>query len=207
MILANDATSAVSPHSWSIAALVFGVIIQSYVLYRRWQRRARLGVRLARDAVRAGDAPFASRPFWERVERGAFLTALVPGGCSVLILLWAAFGGRYQKIAKDDVSSVDVLELGILYLLGSIWMGAAIAAGAPLMRGFVSRSLVGMTAVAPLIAACVWAMSAGHWELVETVISASMILLYGVCIGHGVKRSETLRARARKDLGLAPDSH
>ena len=207
MILANDATSAVSPHSWSTAALVFAVIIQSYVLYRRWQRRARLGVRLARDAVRAGDAPFASRPFWERVERGAFLTALVPGGCSVLILLWAAFGGRYQKIAKDDVSSVDVLELGILYLLGSIWMGAAIAAGAPLMRGFVSRSLVGMTAVAPLIAACVWAMSAGQWELVDTVISASMILLYGVCIGHGVKRSETLRARARKDLGLDPDSH
>jgi len=207
VILANDATSAVSPHSWSTAALVFAVIIQSYVLYRRWQRRARLGVRLARDAVRAGDAPFASRPFWERVERGAFFTALVPGGCSVLILLWAAFGGRYQKIAKDDVSSVDVLELGILYLLGSIWMGAAIAAGAPLMRGFVSRSLVGMTAVAPLIAACVWAISAGHWELVDTVISASMILLYGVCIGHGVKRSETLRARARKDLGLAPDSH
>jgi hypothetical protein len=154
--LANDATSAVSPHSWSTAALFVGAIaVQSYVLYRRWQRRARLGARLVRDAVRAGDAPFASRPLWERVERGAFWTALVPGGCSVLILLWAVFGGRYQKIAKDDVFSVDLLELGILYLLGSMWMGAAIGAGAPLMRGFVSRSLVGMTAVAPLVAACV----------------------------------------------------
>jgi hypothetical protein len=50
-------------------------------------------------------------------------------------------------------------------------------------------------------------MSAGGWELVDTVIAASMILLYGVCIGHGVKRSQTLRARARRELGLDLDSH
>ena len=207
MSLANGATSVASRHSWSTAGLVFAVIVQSYVLYRRWKRRARLGERIARDAARAGDAPFASRPFWERVERGAFFTVLVPGGFSVLILLWAAFDGRYQKIAKDDMSSVDLLELGILYLLGSMWLGAAIAAAAPLMRGFVIRTLVGITAVAPLITACVWAISAGHWDLVDTVISASMILLYGVCIGHGVKRSEKLRARARRELGLDLDSH
>jgi hypothetical protein len=194
---ATDPPTFAATHPWlSVGALAAAVVVQSYLFYGKWQQRRRIEAKLVAESARPGYMPLASRPLWRRVRGGALFTAILPGAWAVPILLWCAFGGRYQKIERDDPFNADILELGIFYLLGSIWLGATIGACAPLMRGFVSRSLIGMAAVAPLIAGIVWVMSAGHSESLGTVLFVSMTVFFGLAIGHGAKRGKALTARS-----------
>jgi hypothetical protein len=182
----------------TLGAIATIVVLQSYLFYDKWRRRGRFEAKLATEIARTRGVPFASRPLWQRAKRGTLFTAIIPGACSVPILLWCAFGGRYQKIDRNDALNADLLELGLFYLLGSIWLGATIAVCAPLMRGFVSRSLIGMAAVAPLIGGIAWALKAWHWESFDTVLSVSMSVFFGIAIGHGVRRGQALTTRSSK---------
>jgi hypothetical protein len=121
----------------------------------------------------------------DRSDRGD-----APGGFSIPILLFCAFGGRHYR---SRGTTTDLLELGVLYLLGSVFLGAAIGFASPFMRGLVSRSLIGIAAVASLIIGIGLSMDAGTWKTDDSMITVSLSVLFGLALG-GVFR---VRAPAR----------
>ena len=171
-----------------------------YLLFAKRQRILRRVDAAQAAYVAAGGVPFAQLPTRHRVSRAARFTALVPGGCTALILIAFLVGGRFQR---DPGVTIDLLELATLYFAGSVFIGVALGFGAPVMRGFVRASIVGIIAIAPLSIGCVLSMDEGHWGTFETILAAGMSVALGTALGYGASRGERLEASAARRSRLA----
>ena len=189
-------------HPWlTIGGIATALAGYSYMFFSDRRRRA-LAVTLPPPAIPkpSGEA-LSKASTWRRTVRGGAITALFPGGFSALMLLVCLFGGRYQR---DHNKTIDLLQMAILYFVGSSFLGAAIGFGIPYMRGPVRATLGGAIAIAPLLIGISISMDAGHWGTFETVFSASMSVLMGLAIGLGVTNGERRASEARDRNTLRP---
>jgi hypothetical protein len=189
-------------HPWlTIGGITTGLAGYSYMFFNDRRRRA-LAVKLQPPAIpKSSGEALSDAGAWQRAVRGGAVTALFPGGFSVLMLLMWLFGGRYQR---DHGVTIDLLQASILYFIGSTFLGAAIGLGLPYMRGLVRSTLIGAIAIAPLFIGSLVSMDAGHWGTFETVFSTSMSVLMGMAIGVGVTNGKRRAGEARDGSTLRP---
>ena len=180
-----------------IAASLVGA---GFHLYYRVKRQRAFSRRLAEVEAKESEehgGVLKNPPAWLRVRNGALFTLAFPGAFSVLIWAVYVFGGRMQR---DDAGvSTDMLVLSIAYPLGSLLMGAIVGLGRPVMRGFITATLVGSLAVAPLSIGVELSMDNAltQWRLPNTVMTAVMTLLFGTALGHGVRAVKRRRLTTR----------
>jgi hypothetical protein len=189
-------------HPWlTIGGIATVLVSQSYMFFSDRRRRA-LAVELSPPAIaQPSGEGFSNASAWQRTVRGGAVTALFPGGFTALLLLMWLFGGRYQR---DHNTTIDLLQSSIFYFVGSAFLGAAIGFGLPYMRGFVRSSLIGAIAIAPLFIGIAISMDAGHWGTFETVSAASLSVIMGIAVGHGVTNGRRRAGEARDGSALRP---
>jgi hypothetical protein len=126
------------------------------------------------------------------------LCLVFPGVFSVLI--WAAYllGGRIQR--DNSGVTTDLLVLSIAYPVGSLLMGTVLGLGVPLMRNFASSSIVGILAIAPLMVGIGLSIDNAltQWTLSDTVLTASLTIVFGIALGCGA----TIVTRRRAAAGM-----
>jgi len=176
-------------------ALVLALFAGRVYLLIGKRRRIQSAVEKAiRTTPKESGTPFAELSGWQRVKKGGGITAVFPGGFSILLLLIWLYGGRYQRLKGTPT---DVAELTILYFVGSVLLGATIGFGYPYMRGFVRSSLIATLAFVPLMIGCELAMNFGHWETTDIVVTASLSVLFGMALGHGAAKGQRRASEAR----------
>ena len=185
-------------HPWiTIGVIVAALAGYSYMFFSDRRRAVRLQAAKPVEVAREVGPRFSELTARQRLVKGGTITLVIPGGFSSLLLLIGVFGGRYQR---DGDITTDFFTLSELYLLGSIFLGAAIGLGAPFMRGLVRASLVGMVAIAPLLLGVAWSMDSGNWHAFDTVFVGLMTVILGIAIGRGAMREERRARREELDV-------
>jgi len=189
-----------------VIVIAFSLVGAGLHLYYRVKRQRAFSRRLAEVEAKESQqhgGVLENPPAWLRVRNGALVTLAFPGAFSVLIWAIYVFGGRIQRDGAGV--STDMLVLSIAYPLGSLLMGAIVGLGRPVMRSFITSTLVGSLAVAPLIIGIELSMDNAltQWNLPDMVMTAFMILFFGIALGYGartVKRGR-LTTRATRVTG------
>ena len=181
-----------------IAASIAALGCHAYRLVRTQRAFPRRVAALESQLAQRRGGTLATPSAWRRVRNTALFCLVLPGVFSILI--WAAYllGGRIQR---DHYGvTTDLLVLSIAYPLGSVLMGTVLGLGMPLMRNFMSSSIVGIVAIAPLMIGIGLSMDNAltQWTLSDTVLTGSLTIVFGMALGYGA----TTVTRRRAAMGM-----
>lgn len=180
-----------------IAASIVAFGFHAYRVVRKQRAFARRVAASEPQLTQRKGGTLATPSAWRRVRNAALLCLVFPGVFSVLI--WAVYllGGRIQR--DNSGVTTDLLVLSIAYPVGSLLMGAVLGLGLPLMRNFVSSSIVGILAVAPLMVGIGLSMDNAltQWTLGDTVLTGSLTIVFGMTLGYGATMVTRRRAALR----------